>query len=358
MDTIDVSLLAAYPGEYREELIAELYSALQLETEGITVIPDVKTDLTLTKLLIKDGLKPYTGDFVGKRDLGYEPRILSVKKAQRDILVHPEEFRPTFMQMKRGKGENSANLNIPYAEFMWRQYMRRIGTEVNLNTVYHGQGTAAFAAYDAGTAYAVGDLIKYTQASELRYFECVIATAAGQNPDTHAAKWKWGGAKAVTKGFGKIFQEAIDAEELTEIATGPADGTNAYGKHMQVYRAHDESVKLGGSGQVLILNSMTDYEYLMDDYENRVSRNFETINGITYLAKTEKRCGIKPVSWLGGSRRIISTVDGNLVAGTDQLNDMNVITTVPKHYKIEASTSFLFGVNFQDPDVLKINDQK
>lgn len=357
MDTVDLSLLAAYPGEYRNALIAELYSALQLEQEGITIMPGVKNKLNLHKLLIEDGLKPYTGKFVAKKDLSYKPRVLEVNKAQRDFEINPTEYLPTFMAAMRGRGENTENMTIPFAQFMWEQYVKKMGTEVNLNTVYHGKGQAAFAEWDDEATYAVGALVTFEQDGETRYFECVSATTAAQSPSTHKAKWKWAGAKALTKGFGKIIADEITGGGTTVVATGASTGANAYDKQMSVYRALPESVKMGQSGSVLLYQSMTDFEYLMDHYEDKVSKNFETINGITYLAKTEKKVGIKPVSWLSGSRRIIATVAGNLVAGTDQLSDMNVIKAIPQHYTLETSTSFMIGFQIQDLAVLKVNDQ-
>lgn len=357
METVDLSLLAAYPGEYRDALIQELYSSLQLEKEGISVIPGVKNSLNLHKLLIEDGLKPYSGVFVAKKDFTYEPRVLSVEKAQRDSQVEPSVYIPTFMAAKRGSGENSKNMNIPFAQFMWESYLKKIASEVNLNTVFHGVGKAAFAAYNAGAAYNVGDFIKYTQDAELRYFECVSATAAGENPDTNPEKWKWAGAKALVKGLGKIIADEITGGNLAAYATGALDGTNAYAGQIGLYRSLPETVKMGQSGQVLIYQSMTDFEYLMDDYENKISKNFETIDGITYLAKTEKKVGIKPVSWLSGSRRLIATVAGNLVAGTDQLSDMNVIKTIEKHYTIETSLTFMLGFQIQDLAVLAVSNQ-
>lgn len=357
MNTVDLSKLAAYSGDYSDSLISELYTALQLEKEGILVIDEVKSTLNLHKLLIADGMKPYTGVFVSKTDLSYEPRVLTVEKAQRDFELEPSAYLPTFMAQKRGRGENSNNMNIPFAQFMWEAYMKKIGHEVNSSTVYFGVGKTGFANYAAGTAYNIGDKIKYTQNGELRYFEAIAATAAGQNPDTNPEKWKWAGAKALATGFGKIIADEITAGNTAAVATGALDGTNSYAKQMQLFRSLPETVKMGQSGQVYLYQSMNDYEYLMDSYETNVSKNFETIDGVTYLAKTEKRCAIKPVSWLSGSRRIIATVQDNLVAGTDQLSDMNQIKSIPQHYTIQTSTTFVIGFQIQDLAVLKVNDQ-
>lgn len=353
----DLSLLAAYPGEYQQALISELYNALRLEQEGIRVIPGVKNKLNTHKFLVEDGVKPYTGKFVSKDDLQFVPRVLEVSKAQRDLSIEPSKYIPTYMAAMRGRGENSSNMTIPFEQFTWDAVMKRVATEVNLQTVFHGVGADAFVAFDAGDTYAVGDFVTFTQGGEVRYFECVSATAAGQSPDTHAAKWKWAGAKAISKGFGKIIKDEITAANLTPIATGAVTSTNAYAKFVQLYRSLPEPIKLGLEGQALIYCSMTDYEYLVDSYETDVKKNFEESNGVSFLPKTDRKCAIKPVSWLNNSRRLIATVEGNLWAGTDELSDMNSIKTIEQMYHVDAGITFMLGFQISDLDVIRVNDQ-
>jgi len=359
-NSIDLSLLAAYPGDYRMQLMKQLYNALNLEKEGISVIPNVKYKEILHKLLVRKGLKPYTGRFKSKSgDIGYEPRELSVEKAQRDLSIEPSIYIPTFMASQRGKGENANNMTVPFAQFMWEQVLAELATELNLETVYHGVGKAAFAAFNGATEYEVGDLVKYTVDDEVRYFRCVAATAAGETPVSHAAKWEWAGARAVCIGLGKIItDELADADvDFDPVATGAVDSTNAYDKFTKLFRAHAEPVKMGKVGQVITYCSITDYEHLLDDYENKIKKQFEEIDGIIYLAKTNRLNVIKPVSWLNGSRRLISTVAGNLVAGTDQLSDMNVIKTKEEMYHIDAGITFMLGFQIRDLEVLKVGDQ-
>lgn len=353
----NIALLAAYPGEYQQELISELYNSLNLERDGINVITGVKGKLNMHKLLVADGAKPYTGKFIAKDDLTFVPRVLTVEKAQRDMEIEPEKFRTTFMAKKRGKGENANNQKIGFPEFMWNAALQSLGTEINLQTVYFGVGKAAFAAFAAGTAYSVGDLVNYTQGGEVRYFRCITATTAGQNPDTHAAKWAWAGARAIAIGLGKIIADEITAGNIVPVTTGAVTASNAYSKFIQVWRALPEPVKLGVSGKGIIYCSQTDYEYLTDDYENQISKNFETIDGITYLSKTDRKCQIKPVPWLSGSRRLIATVKDNLVAGTDELSDMNDIRSTPQMYTVNAGITFVIGFQIQDLEVLVVSDQ-
>src|SRR5690349_4055157 len=105
MSNPTITNLAAYPGEYKQDLISELYNGLRLEQEGILLMPGVKNKVNLHKLLVADGAKPYTGNFVSKDgDINFVPRVLEVEKAQRDLEIEPEKYRTTFMAKMRGKG--------------------------------------------------------------------------------------------------------------------------------------------------------------------------------------------------------------------------------------------------------------
>jgi hypothetical protein len=346
--------LAAYAGDFQDKLLTQLYVLLELEAAGITVINGLKGKLTLHKLLVAAGLKPYTGVFKSKDDLDFEPRILEVTKAQRDLSIEPSRYLQTFMEKRRGKGENAKNMTIPFADVMWEAVIAEIAQEVVQGTIFHGKGQAAFAAYNAGTSYTVGALMKYTQDGELRYFECVGATTAGQTPDTHPLKWKWAGAKALAVGFSGL----LDAEEtkgtVVPVSTGAITSTDAYPQFTAVWRKLPEAVRMKGG---FLYCSQNSYEALLDSYEEKVKKNFEESNGIIYLAKTEKKAILKPVNWLSGSGRIIASQAGNFWMGTDQTNDMNIIKVMEQMYTLDAGVTFMIGMQIADPLALTTNDQ-
>lgn len=352
----DFAALQAYAGEYKNALIKKLYFDLNLEADGVLVIPGVKNKLNMHKMLVKKGLKPFTGVFNAKaNDISFEPRVLSVDKAQRDMQIQPSLYLPTFMAKLRAAGENAANLSIPFAQHMWEEVIRETANEIVTETVYNGVGAAAFAAYGAGTAYAVGDLVKYTQDGEVRYFRCIAITTAGQNPDTHPAKWEWAGGRAIAKGFNSIFATEVAGGGLVPIATGAITNSTAYAQFLQMFRGLPEQVRKAGA---MVYCSMTSKDYLNDDYENRISKNFETIDGITYLAKTDRKCIVKPVDWLTNTGRLIATVPNNLVIGTDSLSDATDIKVMEQMYHIDAGMTFMYGSQIQDLDVIRINDQQ
>ena len=321
--------------------------------------PGLKSKVTLHKLIVKKGAKPYTGVFKSKDgDIKFEPRTLAVEKAQRDLSIEPSKYIGTFMEKNRGRGEGADNMAFPFSQVTWETVMEEVAHEIVTESVYWGEGKAAFAAYNPATAYAAGALMKYTQDGELRYFRALAATTAGQNPDTHAAKWEWAGARAVCKGFKAILDEAETSGELPAsqiVSTGAITSANAYAQYLSVYRKMPEQMKQKGG--VTILSSINSHEALLDDYETKVSKNFETINGITYLAKTDKKCIVKPVDWLSGSGKLIATAPGNFYMGTDQTSDMNTMKIIEQMYHLDAGLTFMIGFQIADLDVIVTNDQ-
>jgi hypothetical protein len=346
--------LSAYGGDFQDKLITALYLALALEAQGISVMPNLKSKTTLHKLMIRKGLKPYTGTFKAKSDIVFEPRELAVEKVQRDMQIHPSEFLQTFLEKKRGAGENSKNMTVPFAEVVWQSVMDQIANEIVTDTMYNGVGKAGFAAYNAATAYPVNSHLKYTQDGEVRYFRTIAAVAAGENPDNHPEKYEWAGGRALTVGFNKIIKDEEAAGKIVPVSTGEITSADAYGQYTEVWRKLPEQIRMKGG---TILCSQNSYESLMDDVENKVKKNFEEVNGITYLSKTDKKAALKPVSWLTNTSRLIATPNGNLWMGTDQTSDMNVIKTIEQMYHLEAGITFMIGFQIADLEVLVTNDQ-
>lgn len=354
----NISELAAYPGDYQQSLLTGFYFGLDAAGTGLTTIPGLKSAVNLHKILVKKGVKPFTGTFNAKDgDVAFRPRKLSVAKAQRDIQILPSKYLATFMERNRGRGENANNMTIPFAQTTWEEVMREVAHEIVADAVYFGQGAAAFSAYAAGTAYSVGALITYTQNAELRYFRCIVATSAGQNPDTNPEKWEWAGARALTKGFGKIITDEISGGGITTaqvVNTGAITSTDAYTQFTSVWRALPEQIRTQGG---VIYTSVNNYQYLMDAYENQITKNFEKIDGITYLSKTDGKCQILPVNWLSGSGRLIGSAKNNLYMGTDETSDMNNIKTMEQMYHVDAGITFMFGVQIADLAAMVVNDQ-
>ena len=350
----NISGLVAYPGRFSQQLLSKLYFTLMQMTRGFLPMYGVKNKVTLSKLLISSGLKPFTGAWVAKEDVAFSSRTISTSKAQRDLQLKPDQFRATWMAEQMGKGSGANNQVIPYAAFFWEKVIQSIVTELVTQCIYYGVGQAAFIPYEATAVYVVGDLITYTQAGELRYFQCAAITTAGQNPDTNVVKWTYAGAQALCKGLASFFADDVNAGLLTPVSTGVITNSTAYAQFISMWRSLPIQVRDEGA---IVHCSYNSLDCLQDDFENKVSKYFETIDNITYLSKTDRKCIVQPQVWLGNSGKLIATKPDNLVLATDELSDMNDIRTVPAMYSINAGITFLLGINYQDEQVLRINDQ-
>jgi len=347
--------LIAYPGDFKLPLLRKLYHSFNAPAQGIYVQGGVKSKINLHKMLVRKGFKPFTGTFAAKPDISFEPRTLSVEKVQRDLQIFPDKYRGTFAEKMRGAGEGANNMTIPFAQFMWEAVMEENANELVTETIYNGVGKTAFVAYNPASTYAVGNLVKYTQDGELRYFRCLATTSAGQNPDTNPEKWDWAGARALCKGFNALFMEEVAGGKLAPVTIGVPDSANAYDQFTDMYRSLPEVVRTNAPS-ITILCSLNSSEALDDSVESKFV-NFKQGESVTVLPKTQGKCKILPVPWLSGSNRLIATVSNNLIMGTDATSDQNIVKPIEQMYHIDFGLAFMIGFQIQDLDVLKISDQ-
>jgi hypothetical protein len=354
----DLSALAAFPGTYQMALFRRLFNSFDAVND-LTLYSNVKNSLIMHKLITKNGPKPYTGVLISKGDdIGYQPHILTVEKFQRDIVIEPAKYRTTFMANQRGPGENANNKTIPFAQFTWETIMMDMASQLN-DATYIGVGKAAFTAGDGATAYNTGALKSFVIDNEVRYFRANQAITAGQTPAVAPQKWDDWNAMAIFEGFGPKIANLITlgagAGGLDPVTTGIISSTSgAYDQFKKLWRS--QSVQIKNSGATIFC-SYNDYEILTDDFENKISKFTETDNGITYLSTTNKKCIIKPVTWLTNSRRLICTKPENMIIGTDLLSDMNNIATEEHPYTIDAGITGVLGVQVRDPEALRVSDQ-
>jgi hypothetical protein len=358
-NAIDISLLAAYAGTYQQALFTQLYNSFDAVTD-LMFWPGVKNTEKMTRLNVKKGAKPYTGNFKPKTgDLQYTGLDLVVQPWQRDLVIKPSDYRNSFMGANRGRGENPNNKNIPFDTFVWDTVIKALAAGINDNSVYFGVGTDAFAAYAAGTVYNPGDKIKFTESDgEVGYYKCITLTVAGQSPLTHPAKWEDWNNQALFVGFGKIIASLVTlggVDGLTPIVTGAIDAADdAYQIQKDLWRSLPVVAQRQGG---VIFQSYQDYYFLTDSYEKGVSKYTEQIDGVTFLANTNRKCIIKPATWMTGSRRLIATLNDNMILATDELSDLNTIATEEHVYTLDAAMSGVMGVQIKDPRNMRVSDQ-
>lgn len=300
----DLSALAAYGGEYKQQLFSKFYRGLTA-AKDLTLVENVKNKLNLTGLDIDGELKPGTGIFKPKGGFNFKPRVLQVEEFQRDVQMFPKKFRTSFMAAMRGRGEGAKNKNIPFAQYCWEQFMLQNASQINKRTIYFGVGKGAYADYDAGAAYAVGDRINIANPTdgEIEYWQCKTITTAAQTPYTHPAKWKKAGPEAICEGFGPKIAAGVSSGEIGTVTTGAiTTSSGAYAQFKKVWRAQDEEIR-DGDALVPTFCSYTDYDLLTDDQEDKVSKytEIDQSTNMRFLKGTERRNVIIPVLWLGGA---------------------------------------------------------
>jgi hypothetical protein len=349
----DISALATYGGTFQKQLIQKFYKELSLGADGIMVMPNIKSKTTLTKLSIGRGLKPYTGTFASEDgQISYTPRTITPELIQRDLSIDPKKYKDTWMaeQLAVSLATNAGKESqIPFAQYVWDSYMKENAEEIAM-ALYHAKGTAAFSTWLIGTTYAAKDLVKLNG----KYYRSLAGSNTG-NAVTDATKWERVDYLALFKGFGSKIAYAISDEDFDQISsTGAISSGDSIDQFKSVYRALPEAVRATGTANVYC--SLDSFEILLDDIGEKY-KNFTTTDGVLYLPETNKKAIVKPVNWLSGSGRVIATPANNMVLGTDQLSDMTKMTFIPQHYSLEASLAFSMDVQFQDLDVLAVNDQ-
>ncbi len=359
-NSVDLSILQAFAGNYRQELFTALYNAFDAIND-YTFWPGVKNTEKMTRLSVNGKAKPYTGDFNAiNSDLKYTGLDLVVQPWQRDLRIKPSDFRNTFMAYNRGRGEASTNKKIPFDQFVWQTVFGQLAAGINNRSIYHGVGTAAFAAYNAGTVYTAGNKIAFTKLNgEVGYYRCNATTTAGQSPETTAAKWDDWSLEAIMVGYGAVIAALVTlgkaAGGLDPFVTGAIDASDdAYQIQKDLFRQLPIAAQQQGA---TIFQSHTDYWLLADKFEDRVSKYTETDNGITFLSGTDKKCVIKPVTSMAGTRRLIATPKSNMIIATDELSDFNTINIVQGVYHLDAGISGVIGVQIKDPEQMVVSDQ-
>lgn len=354
-NAVDVAALAAYAGKYQKKLFSTLVNMLDFASD-LTILRDIKNSLNLTKLTVGKGARPYSKVFEAKGgDLGYTPRVLSVLMGKRDISIHPNDYRSTWMSEVMRPGVNPHD--IPFAAYVWDQVLKELAAEINDRAIYFGFDKGDAVAFAGGDTYSEGDYITFASNGITDYYKCIADTTAGQSPTTHPAKWEMVNAEAITIGLAKRIADAVAASSVKVISTGALASDSAYEQFTAMWRGLPVSYRKYGA---CIYGSWGSSDFLQDDIENKVGKYVEIDDktNIMYLRKTGRKCIIKPSTWMGDSGRLIATPKENLLVGTDQLSDMNKIN-VDKHLRtLDAGIDFALGTQIRDLDAMVVNDQE
>lgn len=352
----DVSALAAYAGTYEKALFRKLVNAMTFQDQ-VGKMLNVKGKVNLTKLVTTANVRPFDNTEHMQGALAYTPRVLETSRGKMELGLNPVDYRDTWMNELLTREITTQEL--PFAQFVFESIMASVGEEINNRTFYYGFDKDDAVAYDAGDTYAVGDYITFTPAGDvLHYYKCISATAAGQSPTTHAAKWQKVDAEAFFPGLKILIEDEVTGGDITEVTTGAVtSGATAYAAAKELWRALAKPYREKGGA---IFMSYTDYDFLTDGIDDKYFTNSGDASGrrLVYLPTTDNKCMIIPTTWLMDSRRMICTDPKNIIFGTNLMSDFNKIEVLKSElWTLKLGMAFEGGVQIRDTDGIVVGDQ-
>lgn len=368
---VDVSAITAFADEHKRPLIATLVNGLDI-AKDITVIPNVKNKIQLTKLTIGNGYRPYSATTEFKAGAtAFSDRQLETKLGKREVLIDVRDFKAKHLAWRTSPGNRASKTfqDMDFAPFVWDQIIKGLQREINDETAYFGFDSSATPTFDEGATYTNGSYVKYTVGGVVEYFQNISGstTTAGQDPIDTPAKWRNVTARAVVPGLKSYIDTAISGGFAVTTTGAITDGTSAVTAFKKIFRDMPTPYKQFG---VIVHASYTDCEFLLDGMEANITK-YTTPDvssmlsmGMIPIPGTNYKGWAKPATWLGTSRRLIAeplqpgTAMGmNLVLGTDLLSDLNDIKHKENLWTTESGILVELGFQIQDLSALRLGDQ-
>ena len=160
-------------------------------------------------------------------------------------------------------------------------------------------------------------------------------------------------AADICDGWGTIIAAEIIAGGLTEVATGAITAANAVTKVEDVYEACPTWMKEKEEGIVV---------YCSYNILEKYKKHYRTLNAFGFKRDEKGQYALDganailmPVSFMGASQRLVATLRGNLVFGTDADGLTNHPT--PHLNLLRNRIMFASGCQIKDLDAMQVNDQ-
>jgi hypothetical protein len=308
----------------------------------------------LPKMTVAGGIRPLDLDVETRAgsNRNFTGRKLFVYEGMKIIDMIPEELYNTFLSDMLEPGAKQ----MPFAQWVWEQEFAKIAQEINDNlylSTYKGDA----ALFNAGTAYAVGDHIKFGTENDI--YRCTAITTAAQSPTTHPAKWTLVNTSVISTGWGTIIAAEITAGNIAGanlISTGAITSANALDKvEAMVNGMTVAHRKLGG--QILVSDAVYSNYLKQEKTVYSAALNQQMGNGQKTVYGYPNWV-IKRATWMGTSSRLIATQKNNFVFGTNVESNMNTVAkTIETLHGSRSVVKWLQGCEIADLETLYVNDQ-
>lgn len=280
------------------ELLSKKVMNWNLKELGVEVRTNVSAPQALPKIGAEGEPRPYAAaDHTNGNGVAITDRILTAYLSKWDYDFDPEEFRNTYLaNLAKMKG----NFVSEAAAQIAKEYLDKIYRNTLYLGVRNGTGTTA---------------------------------------------------AAICDGWGTIIAAEITAENLTAVATGALSSSNAVTKVEQHYDAFPAWMKEVDAIIYCSRNNFSNY-----------ARHYRTLNGFKadIVSTNDIRIDntntiLRAAGFMGTSGRLIGTVAGNLVFGTD-VESVKVAASVRRNI-VEARPMMNVGCQIKDLAAIVVNDQ-
>ena len=348
--------IAKFAGQYNKQFVAQILNGLEF-LEDVLVLRNVSgLGQLLPKLTVNGGIRPLNLNVETPKgsNRNFSGRKIVPKGGMKIIQINPDEAMATFLDDGTW-GPNAPTM--PYEQWVMVQEMAKIAEEINDN-IYLGVDQSAADVWDAGTAYAIGDYVKFNEVIYL----CIVDTLAGESPLTTSASWQDADDVSINKGWGTLLAEEILAGNLPMsniITTGALTTVNAWEKVNLIYNGMTAAHKKKGGTVLMSCENFSNY-LIAEKAAFQNTAVPDMGDGEKYVFGTGKKWKIKMggASYLGTSGRVIFNNQGkNLVFGTNIESDMNSIgKMVPTIHGMKSVVKWTQSCEFSDLEVLYVND--
>ena len=196
--------------------------------------------------------------------------------------------------------------------------------------------------------YNAGDQVIYNG----DYYEANATTTAGQDPVGTPAKWDLRNVEAISTGWKKLIEDEITAANITPVATGAITAANAVDKIEMMIESAPAWMK---EKSVIMYCSWATFENYKKHYRTLNSFAFKPRENGQYYVDGYRDVVLRPASWLGTSGRVVMSLPGNLVVGTD--GESVAIHATQRRNIVEVRQMMPVGFQIADIEALAVNDQ-
>lgn len=295
--TPDLTAISAGFYKYGGDMLFKNVNEWAIRKFGFKIITNLKAPQVLPRLKAKGSPKPYKeASETAGNGVAVTDRTITAYQSKWDYDINPENLRNTYLS------------ELPDATFIkWaaQQVAAEYLAALNDSTVYLGERDA-----DGTDAAAICD------------------------------------------GFAKIIADAIISGDLVPVATGAVSSSNAVAKVQSVAKSVPAWMR---AKQTKTFVSYDVFDKYAENFAATYGYQFNPDATNSYRINNTNSVLI-PLSMMGTSQRIITTLDNNLTVGTD--GEAIVFANSVDRDIIKARPKMPLGTQIADFEAMAVNDQE